>query len=312
MKYLKRHYKYVFCEVIFALSIFSSQAAFASEAGAVKHLDNLSDPRNIKARGSSQPCASNIQKSQSGLLSTSGQASKQAQACLIKVDAAIDALAKGRVLIVDTRTASEFDKYRIPSSLNIPAHAIKTKSFLKSKEFFLVNASHTSADLENVCADLKRNGYSRALVLQGGLSLWKARGGVFEGDAIASRALSTVHPAEFIQTQSAKDWLVIDVRNRKNLDSKKNLPGAVSVPWSAKQKNDGALLAAINGAGSKRVLVIDESGDSYTGIEGMPGIRQKDVLYLEGGFSAYQKYQREQVAMWKQRDEPPKQKGCST
>lgn len=312
MIYLKRHYKSVFCGVTFSLFLFGNQAAFASDAGAVKHLDNLSDPRNLKARGTTQPCASNILKSQSASLSTSGQSRKQAQACLIKVDAAIDALAKGRALIVDTRTAGEFDKYRIPTSLNIPAHAVKTKSFLKSQNFVLINADHASVELESVCADLRRNGYSKAVVLQGGLSLWKARGGLFEGDAIASRALSIVHPAEFIQNQSGKDWLVIDVRDRKNLDPKKNFPGAISVPWSTKHKNSAALLAAINGAGSKRIIVIDESGDSYTGIEGLPGMRQKDVLYLEGGFSAYLKYQREQIAMWKQRDEPSKQKGCST
>ncbi len=311
MRYLlKRQYKFVFYAIIF--SLFLGQAVLAGDADEVKRLDNLSEPASLKLRGTTQPCASDILKRESGSLSTSGQSNNHAQACLVKVEATIDALARRRISIVDTRMASEFDKYRIPGSLNMPAHVVKTKSFLKSQAFVLVDAGHTTAELENVCLDLRRNGYSKASVLQGGLSLWKERGGVLEGDKIAARALNIVHPAEFIQEQPAKTWLVIDVSGRKNQDVKKSFPGVISVPWSANHKNDKALLAAMNSAGDKRILVIDESGDSYEGIEGLPGMQQKDVLYLEGGFRVYLKYQREQIAMWKQRDNPPKHKGCST
>ena len=312
MRHLQGNSNSVAGAVVFSLFLFSSPAIFASETSETRQLDNLSAPRYLKTLGTPQLCASDTLKSSSGSLSTSGQPTEHVQACLVKVDAAIDALTKGRVSIVDTRTSSEFDKYRIPGSLNMPAHAVKTKLFLKSQAFILVNAGHTSAELESVCTDLRRSGYPKASVLQGGLSLWKARGGVFEGDAVATRGLSLIQPAEFIQEQSAKDWLVIDVSGRKNKDTKKIIPGSVSVPWSAKHKNNKDLLAIINGAGSKRVLVIDESGDSYAGIEGLPGVQRKDVLYLDGGFRAFLKYQREQSAKWKQRDEPPKRKGCST
>lgn len=285
---------------------------FASEAGEAQRFDNLSDPHNLKPMGAAQPCANDIPKSSSASLSTSGQPKEHAQACLVKVDSTIDALANRRVSIIDTRKASEFDKYRIPGSLNIQPHALKTKAFLKSHGFVLIDESHTSAELERVCADLKRNGYAKASVMQGGLFLWKARGGMLEGDTIAAaRALSTVRPAELMQEQPHKDWLIIDVSNRKNADFKKYFPMAVSIPWSRDRKNEKPLLAAMNSAGNKRILVVDETGESYAWIEGQVGTQRKDVLYLEGGLRGYLKYQREQVAMWKQRDEQPKRKGCS-
>ena len=297
--------------VALSLVLLSSHTVLASVTGEAQQLDNIS-ATNLKPLGTLQSCASDNAKNSLGKISTSGQPKVRAQACLVKADVAIEALARGNVAIVDTRTASEFGKFRIPGSINMPAHAVKTKAFLKQQAFILVDAGHTTVDLERVCSDLKRSGFTKASVLQGGLSLWKSRGGAFEGDAIAARALNMVHPAEFIQEQSANDWLVIDVSSRKNQDSKKNFPGSVSVPWSGNHKNDKALLAAINGAGSKRVLVVDESGDSYSGIESLLGALRKNVLYLDGGVRAYLKYQREQVAMWKQRDEPPKRKGCNT
>ena len=311
MRTLIRRHKLINYAVVFSSLLIASQAAIAGESSAELHVDNLSDHQNFKPLVSSQPCTSNLSTTLPTTLSTSGRPKVRAQACLVKADAAVDAMAKGRLTIVDTRAADEFAKYRIPGALNMPAHTVKTKAFLKSQAFVLVDAGHTNADLESVCSDLRRHGYLKASVLQGGLSEWKARGGKFEGDVIASRALSIVPPAEFTQEQATKDWLVIDVRSHKNKEVAKSIPGAVTVPWLGNHKNDKALLAAINGAGSKRVLVIDDSGDSYVMIEALLRMKGKDVLYLDGGYRAYLKYQREQTAMWKQRDDPPKRKGCS-
>ena len=213
--------------------------------------------------------------------------------------------------LVDTRTADEFNKYRIPGSLNIPLHTVKTKAFLKSQAFLLVNESHTSGDLETACTNLKREGYNKVGVLQGGLFLWHARGGILDGDTVAARRLSTIRPAELVQELPLKDWLIIDVSNRKNPAMKKHFPGAISIPWTRDHKNDKALLATMNSAGTRRILVVDETSDTYAGIEGQVGAQRKDTIYLEGGLLEYLKYQREQIAMWKKRDEPAKRKGCS-
>lgn len=313
MSYLRRRDKSVSRTVVFSLFLLAgSQPVLAAESGQIQRLENLSAPRNQNPLGASQPCGSEVSKRPSDSLSTSGQPRQHAQACLIKVDAAIDAFAKGRMTIIDTRTANEFNKYRIPGSLNMPTHAVKTKAFLKPQAFLLVNESHTAGELERVCSDLRRDGYSKASVLQGGLFSWQAHGGMVDGDTIAARTLSAIYPSELIQEQPFKDWLIIDVSNRKNLDVKKYFPGVVSIPWTRDHKNEKALLTAMNGAGNKRILVVDETSDSYAGIASRIAVQRKDVLYLDGGLRRYVKYQREQVAMWKQRDEPSKRKGCST
>ena len=227
MRYLRRHNRTISCVIPFSI-FFLCHAAFATDAGQSERLDVLSIPRTQTPLGASQPCGSDASnKNSSEILSSSGQPRQHAPACMVRVESAIDALAKGRVTIVDTRTADEFNKYRIPSSLNIPLHAVKTKAFLKSQAFLLVNENHTSVDLETACSNLKREGYNKVGVLQGGLFLWHARGGILDGDTIAARRLSTIRPAELVQELPLKDWLIIDVSNRKNPAMKKHFPGEI-------------------------------------------------------------------------------------
>jgi len=293
-----------------SLLLACGQATFADEGNLTRRLDSLSDPRGFYPIGG-QPCPSDAAVKPGAALSTSGRPGAHAKACLTKVNSVIDALAKGSVTIIDTRAPSEFDKYRIPGSINMPAHAVKTKAFLKPHAFVLIDGNHTSAELENVCAELRRSGYPQASVVHGGLHSWQAHGGVIEGDMVAARALSFVRPMELVQEQLLKDWLVIDVSARKNPEIHKHFPGAISVPLNPSQKNDNALFSAIKGAAGKRILVVDEAGDSYMAVQGKLDARSRAVLYLEGGLRGYLRFQREQVAIWKQRDEPPKRKGCS-
>ena len=47
------------------------------------------------------------------------------------------------IVLVDIRRRVEFEKFRIPGSINIPLFAIKTKAFLKSKSLVIVDEGYS-------------------------------------------------------------------------------------------------------------------------------------------------------------------------
>ena len=58
------------------------------------------------------------------------------------------------ILLVDVRRPEEFEKSRIPNTLNIPLHKVKTKIFLKNLDFVLINAGGNYRTLEEEAARL--------------------------------------------------------------------------------------------------------------------------------------------------------------
>ena len=65
------------------------------------------------------------------------------------------------IILIDVRKRVEFEKFRIPGSINIPLFAIKTKAFLKSKSLVIVNEGYNYSELEQECEHLREAGFSR-------------------------------------------------------------------------------------------------------------------------------------------------------
>ena len=97
-------------------------------------------------------------------------------------------------LFVDIRLAQEYESFRIPGSLNIPLHAVRSKAFLKNKEFILLDAGHDYATLAKGCAALIEQGFAGAKVLAGGLVAWRGSGGALDGDPFALAAMDLIDP----------------------------------------------------------------------------------------------------------------------
>ena len=61
--------------------------------------------------------------------------------------------------IVDVRGAGAFDQFRIPGSINGPLHVVKTRSFLKTKQFILVDEGCRYEFLAKECRKLVDAGF---------------------------------------------------------------------------------------------------------------------------------------------------------
>ena len=60
---------------------------------------------------------------------------RSSSGCWISVESVLKKLNKEKeIQLVDVRPKSDFEKIRIPSSINIPLFAVKTKAFLKRKD----------------------------------------------------------------------------------------------------------------------------------------------------------------------------------
>jgi rhodanese-related sulfurtransferase len=241
---------------------------------------------------------------------------QRVSACLLPAKQAIQQARKSELLLVDVRTARSYERYRVAGSLNIPIAFVKTKSFLKPQAFALVNEGRESSELEAMCQELRAQGFSRAVVLQGGLNAWRKAKGVIDGDLLAQRELTHMHHAEFAAEGNYADWIVVSIATVPVKDVQSLLPQAVSVP---PVEDSGKLAAAVKSAVAKRarkgteskVLVVDDDGARYDRIENdLAAVLPQSLYFLDGGLKGYRKFWSEQATIWAAAAKPPRKPAC--
>lgn len=197
---------------------------------------------------------------------------------------------KSPITLVDIRSREEFDQARIPGSLNIPLHFIRTKAFLKSSRIVIVTEGYQYARLEPECKRLEQQGFM-ASILFGGLNTWKQANLPMEGEAWAHKAFDLIGPEEFHPEKGCDLWVVLDATSDSALEP--ILPSAVRcdgksaftssrVKKTMKEKGE---------AGPFLVLIVNDDGRDLTGISraaSKAGLR--NVFYLQGGARAYRQH----------------------
>lgn len=236
--------------------------------------------------------------------------------CLLAPKQAVGLAKKGALLAVDTRTEPEFERYRIPGSLNIPLAFVKTKPFLRERAFALVNDGQSTAALERACEALHAAGFKHAAVLRGGLAGWRKAGGTIDGDPLAQRSLNRMEPIEYAEEGGYGDWLVASVATAPADEVAKFLPRAVTLTPGDDGARFGAdLEAAIAKRARKgvdlKVLVVDDDGKRIERLESLlPADVASRVLFLNGGFQGYRRFWSEQAAIWAAVERGPKPPHC--
>lgn len=210
------------------------------------------------------------------------------------------------VVLVDVRSPEAFDRVRIPGSLNIPLHCVRTKSFLKSASLVLVNEGFPARSLAEACAGLKSDGFTAA-ILSGGLDGWHQAGGPLEGDLAAAGEFSRVSAQTFLGEKSFGSWVVVDVAPLRSDVSRALLPHALHVPFEG---NPAAAADRVKAAVAPRIqgpltaaLIVDESGLHYDGLEKalrLAGLER--VFFLTGGIEACRRYLEDLARLWLPRE----------
>ena len=204
-----------------------------------------------------------------------------------------------RMTLVDVRSPEEFERLRIPGSINLPLHAVKTKAFLKAQPFALVSAGCEWGDLESECKRLQRSGLKPS-ILFGGLVAWQSQGGSLEGDRLLVATYKEMPAHLFFHEKEYKDIKVFDVSAKPLPDVQKLIHGNVHV------KNIESLvkLAKQNSPAYRTLLLFNENGEQYEKFD--TALKKAGIsaaFYLKGGISGYRNFLENTTLSWKSREE---------
>jgi rhodanese-related sulfurtransferase len=220
-------------------------------------------------------------------------------------------------VLVDVRTRNEFEKARIPGSLNIDLFAVKTKTFLKGQPIVLVGEGYRYGQLEAETRGLRRAGFT-VTILDGGLTKWRQKKGHIEGDAFAQRQLNRVPPQVFFEERDYDHWVFMDATTEPLQGFGRLISGSVplvsSIDGNELARQMKAILARNTSRPFPLFLIFDERGESYERIErlvsssGIP-----DVYFLQGGINGYRSFLQQQASLLDSEDQPGKSVGrCPT
>lgn len=185
---------------------------------------------------------------------------------------------------VDVRSPEAYELARIPSSLQIPLFAVKTKGFLRTRPVVLVDEGFGSSALEEACRKLRAEGFRQASIWYGGMNAWQRLGGRLEGSARSE--LGHVPPAAVREMDGANDWLVVAVGEEAPSPP---FEGIATIPFDVSEP-DG-FVAAINAMLADHpevacVLIGTQTGEGYDALAETADKIDAYAFYLEGGWTA--------------------------
>jgi len=220
------------------------------------------------------------------------------------------------IILIDVRKRDEFEKFRIPGSINIPLFAIKTKAFLKSKSLVLVNEGYSYSQLERECEQLRKCGF-KVWLLNGGLHYWRRKRGPLRGDPFAQKALNRMPPAIFFTERDYENWLMIDISTSKDSGARSLVPQSIPIPYLNDAKSFISKFKRISAKYEDKqftsVLIFDEKGVRYEKIEKVIQKTDfKNIFFLKGGIEAYKSFLEQQLIVRQARRHSKKTlKGCA-
>jgi rhodanese-related sulfurtransferase len=205
------------------------------------------------------------------------------------------------VVRVDVRSPDDFEKARIPNTLNIPLHAVKSKQFLKNLTFVLINAGENYRTLEEEAIKLKSLGFFNVKILAGGMSAWRDAGGRIDGDPVILSQLNEISPRDFNIDSSYDDWILINTSSLKPVAKDSIFSQATHIPFNNNQEK---FVNQVQSTIFPRddnplpfVLILNSNGD-YGHIKyALRDAELTNIFYLSGGIEAYRDFLEKQVML---------------
>jgi len=214
-------------------------------------------------------------------------------ACLIAPVIAQRSAKRSSLIFIDVRGVDHYRQLHIPGAINLPLHALKTKPFLKQRDFVILDKGFGHDALLATCMNLRAAGFAGAKVLAGGMRAWMAQGLPLKGGALARNELQHISAAELYAERKYDVMNVITVAQAPVA-----LPGipAASISHVATSEELSALLEA--GDPSKNALsvpvVITAAGAKYHLLQRQLGKLANKVVFVDNGIKGYQQFIAEQ------------------
>ncbi len=216
-----------------------------------------------------------------------------------------------KAIFVDIRSSKDFEKIRIPTSINIAAHFIKTKKYLQKMKVILVDQGYNPETLLRLSDSLRNLGFS-STILAGGLTAWQQQGKKLSGDTFGDINLNLMPPSSLFANKTSPYFkLFVDIGQKTNA---KIVPQVIKLDLKNKKATQ-RLIAAIKSRDldeKSGVLVYNQEGD-YSKFGNLVSQCKPAIFFLEGGLKKYQKFISLHEAMLKPRQERiEKIGGCAT
>ena len=194
-----------------------------------------------------------------------------------------------RATWVDVRRAEAHARSRIPDSLQMPLHAVKTKGFLKDRSVVLVDEGHGSRALEAECRRLRENGFAQVSILYGGMNAWRRLGGTADGSGAFDA--DRVFPAAMHDIAYSTDWLVVAAEG----DAPAGLDESIAISFDASKSEE--FVSALNAEIASRsqvgaVLLMTDTGAGYGALAEAADEIHAHVFFLEGGRTAWEAHRK--------------------
>ena len=204
------------------------------------------------------------------------------------------------LILIDVRNTSEFKKFRISGSMNIPIFAIKTKTFLKAKQVILFNEGYRHSQLEKECVRLRDIGFSNVSIMFGGLQCWRKKGGPIEGDIFSQKELNKVTARDFFEERHFDNQVVVNIFEKMNEEATFLIPQTITIPYQNQGKDFIPKLKNVlnqkEGSPLRLVLIYNRNGEYPEGLETLlmkAGI--ENVYFLKLGLQGYKGFLQQQA-----------------
>ncbi len=234
-------------------------------------------------------------------------APRRDRSCLLAVSPAKAEL-PGRWQLVDSRPASEFQKFQVNGALNLQADLIKSKSYLSRQPILLMGDGKSDQYLVEACADLKQRGFQQVRVLAGGMLAWTRAKLPLIGVVPDIFTLAQLTPAELYREMGLPGNLVIDAFPGGELVLPEQNSDVAN--WLARIK-DRAAKYKKRGTLDKIIIVAGERLDK-TLYEELSAVLPNDLLlvYTESR-EAYDKFEQTQKDLLARHARGPRSSKCS-
>ncbi|MCP4671588.1 MAG: hypothetical protein GY857_09800 [Desulfobacula sp.] len=201
---------------------------------------------------------------------------------------------KNSIFLVDIRHKTQFSKFKIPGSINIPLFFIKTRQFLKTKPIALIYKGFGYYEIENEIKNLNKKGFD-IKILQGGLAAWKHKGGSIVGDPFSQKELNRMPVKDFFMEKEYEERIIINACTKPSEKIKKLIPKAIHIPTLKNNLTTNDFikksLSIQKNNPLTTVIIFNETGQDYSTLEkDINKTFEHKVFYLKGGIKAYQSF----------------------
>jgi len=185
------------------------------------------------------------------------------------------------LILLDVRSKSENEKFRINNSINMPLSLIKTKSFWKSEMIVLINNGFTIKPLIVECGQLRKKGFKQIFVYKPGIASWSNNYGTLIGN-YSKKDLSSISAKELFMERDEFNWIVIDATDKDRIKKinrlQKYFPDIIKYSKREKYKKSSTKSDSI------RYVFVDNVGERF---DLFNSINLADTHFLQGGVESF-------------------------